>query len=65
MKFFLGFMLAGFLLCLYFLLTDGANSGMGWGVGIFAALGIGGAIYNRVKFGSIFREGLNDQSGPR
>ena len=65
MKFFLGFMLAGFLLCLYFLATDLPGNGMGWGVGVFAAAGIGVAIYNRVKFGSIFRDGLNDQSGPR
>ena len=65
MKFYFSFMLAGFLLCLYFLLTDSAGNGMGWGVGIFAGLGIGVAVYNRVKFGSILREGLNNQSGPR
>ena len=57
MKFYLSFMLAGLLLCLYLLLTDGANSGMGWGVGIFAVLGVGVAVYNQVRFGSIFKDG--------
>ena len=65
MKFFFAFMLAGFVITLYFLLTDGPGSGMGWGVGLFAGLGIGVALYNYIRFGSIFREGLNDQAGPQ
>ena len=61
MKFFLSFMLAGFLLSLYFLLHDEAGSGMGYGVALFAGLGIGTAFYNKVRYGSIFREGLNER----
>ena len=57
MKFYFAFMLAGFLLCLYFLLTDEPGSGMGWGVALFATLGLGVALYNRVKFGSVFNDG--------
>ena len=57
MKFYFSFMLAGFLLCLYFLATDASGSGMGYGVGLFAALGIGVAIYNKISFGSIFKDG--------
>ena len=57
MRFFFAFMLAGFALCLYFLLTDAPGSGMGWGVGLFAALGLGVAIYNKVRFGNIFKDG--------
>ena len=57
MKFFFSFMLAGFVLCLAFLLTDAPGSGMGYGVALFAGLGIGVAIYNKVKFGSIFKDG--------
>ena len=57
MKFFFASMLAGFALCLYFLLHDAPGSGMGYGVALFAALGIGVATYNYTKFGSIFRDG--------
>lgn len=57
MKFFLASMLAGFLLCLYFLLTDAPGSGMGWGVGLFAVLGLGVAFYNYLRFGSVFNDG--------
>lgn len=57
MKFFFSFMLAGFVLCLAFLVTDAPGSGMGYGVALFAGLGIGVAIYNKIKFGSIMREG--------
>ena len=57
MRFFLSFMLAGFLLCLYFLLTDDDGSGMGWGVALFAALGLGVAFYNYLRFENMFNEG--------
>ena len=57
MKFFFASMLAGFLLCLYFLLTDESGSGMGYGVALFAGLAIGVAAYNQIKFGGIFRDG--------
>ena len=67
MKFFFLFSAAGFLLCLYFLLTDDAGSGMGWGVGIFGALGLGVGAYNWVINGSPLAEGrsLNDKNGPQ
>ena len=57
MKFFFAFMLAGFLLSLYFLLHDDSGSGMGWGLGVFGGLGLGVAIYNKVRYGSIFKDG--------
>ena len=57
MKFYLAFMFAGFLLCLLFLVLDESGSGMAWGVGLFAALGIGVALYNKIKFGSVFNDG--------
>ena len=63
MRFFFFFMLGGFLMSLYFLLTDEAGSGMGWGVALFAALGLGVAVYNKVKFGSFLKDSLNDQNG--
>ena len=65
MKFYLAFMFAGFLLCSYFLLTDAPGSGMGWGVALFAALGLGVATYNKIKFGSVLRDSLNDKNGPQ
>ena len=57
MKFFFSFMLAGFLLCLYFLLHDESGSGMGYGVALFAILGIGVAIFNKISYGDIFKDG--------
>ena len=57
MKFFFSAMLIGFLLCLGFLITDEPGSGMGWGVGLFAALGLGVAFYNYLRYGSVFSEG--------
>ena len=65
MKFYLSFMLAGIFLCLFFLLTDDAGSGMGWGLALFAGLGGGVALYNQLKFGSIFREGPADANPPK
>lgn len=67
MRFFFSFFAAGFLLCLYFLLTDAPGSGMGWGVGLFGALGLGVGAYNWVENGSPLAEKptLNDKSGPQ
>ena len=65
MRFFMLFMFAGFAISLFFLLHDESGSGMGWGVGIFAGIGIGVALYNKLRFGSVFRDGLNDQNGPQ
>jgi hypothetical protein len=58
MKFFLAFMVAGFLLSLYFLLTDEPGSGMGWGLAVFGGLGIGGAILEARR-----KKSLNDKAG--
>lgn len=57
MKFYLIFMFSGFLMCLFFLIYDAPGSGMGWGVGLFATLGIGVALYNKLRFGSVFNDG--------
>lgn len=57
MKFFFACMLAGFLISLYFLLTDSSGSGMGWGVGAFGGIAAAVALYNQIKFGSIFNDG--------
>ena len=67
MKFFFGFFAAATVLCLYFLLTDSAGSGMGWAVGIFGALAVGTGGFNWVVNGSPLAEGksLNDQNKPQ
>ncbi|WP_426491054.1 hypothetical protein [Hymenobacter sp. 102] len=62
MKFYFAAMLVGLLLCLAFLLFDAPGSKMGWGVGLFGALLVGPAIYNKVRYGSIWRESLNDKA---
>ena len=65
MRFFFSFIAAGFLISLYFLLTDSAGSGMGYAVAVFGVIGVGVAVYNAVMFGSIMREGPSDPNAPK
>ena len=65
MKFFFSFISVGFLVSLYFLITDDAGSGMGWAVAVFGTIGVGVAVYNAVMFGSIMREGPSDPNAPK
>ena len=65
MKFFFIFFAIITAVSLYFLLTDGPGSGMGWAVGIFATLATGTGAYNWIRNGSPLAEGrgLNDKAG--
>ena len=57
MRFFFSFFAVATLVCVVFLVTDSAGSGMGWAVAIFAALGVGVGGYNWYKNGSPLAEG--------
>jgi hypothetical protein len=61
MKFFAIFFTVATLICGYFWLTDGRGSGMAWPTGIFAVLGGGTLLYNKVRNGGT----LNDKAGRR
>ena len=65
MRFFFSFIAAGFLISLYFLLTDSAGSGMGYAVAVFGIIGVSVAVYNALNFGSIMREGPSDPNAPK
>lgn len=61
MKFFALFFALATALCAFFWLSDGAGSGMAWPTGIFALLGGGTLLYNKLRTG----RSLNDQADER
>lgn len=58
MRFFALFFATATILCAILWLVDGAGSGMAWPTGIFAAIGIGTLLYNKLRAG----RSLNDQA---
>ncbi|WP_460585969.1 hypothetical protein [Hymenobacter arcticus] len=51
MRFFTLFFAAATILCAILWLIDGAGSGMAWPTSIFAAIGSGTLLYNKLRTG--------------